>query len=52
MARPVSTKATYKVRLSKSVMSDVESVRWGLKMETNDLIEAAIIEYLATHAKK
>lgn len=52
MARPVSTKATYKVRISKSVMTDAERAHWGLEMEVNDLIEHAIIEYLATHAKK
>lgn len=50
MARPVSTKATVKYRLSKAVIADVEELHWIVRKDVSDLVEDALIEYLAAHA--
>lgn len=52
MARPVSTHKVYRFRIPKTVAEDIENVRWDLHMETDDLVSAAIIEYIANHAPK
>lgn len=50
MARPVSTKAIVKYRLSKAVIADVEELHWVVRKDVSDLVEDALIEYLAAHA--
>lgn len=52
MARPVSTKATVKYRIEKSVISDVTELHWVLRKDESEIVEAALIEYLAAHAPK
>lgn len=52
MARPVSTKATVKFRLEKSVIADVEEMHWTLRKQPSEIVEKAIIEYLAKNAPK
>lgn len=52
MARPVSTKATFKYRIDKVVARDVEELHWALRRDTSDLVQEAIIEYVAAHAPK
>ena len=34
MARPVSTKATFKYRIEKSVAKDIEDLHWILRRDT------------------
>lgn len=52
MARPVSTKATVKYRLNKAVIADIEELHWVVRKDVSDLVEDALIEYLAAHAPK
>ncbi len=52
MARPVSTKATFKYRIDKVVARDIEELHWALRRDTSDLVQDAIIEYVAAHAPK
>ncbi len=52
MARPVSTKATFKYRIEKGVAKDVEELHWTLRRDTSDLVQEAIIDYVAKHAPK
>lgn len=52
MARPVSTKATFKYRIEKSVAEDVEELHWALRRDTSDLVQEAIIDYVARNAPK
>lgn len=52
MARPVSTKATVKFRLEKSVIADLEEVHWTLRKDTSEIVQDAVIEYLAKNAPK
>lgn len=52
MARPVSTKATFKYRIDRAVARDIEELHWTLRRETSDLVQDAIINYIATHAPK
>lgn len=52
MARPVSTKATFKYRIDKVVAQDIEELHWALRRNTSDLVQEAIIEYVAAHAPK
>lgn len=52
MARPVSTKATVKFRLEKSVIADVEEMHWTLRKESSEIVQEAIIDYLAKNAPK
>lgn len=52
MARPVSTKATVKFRLEKSVIADLEEMHWTLRKDTSEIVQDAIIDYLAKNAPK
>ncbi len=52
MARPVSTKATVKFRLEKSVIADLEEMHWTLRKNTSEIVQDAVIEYLAKKAPK
>jgi len=52
MARPVSTKATIKFRLEKSVIADVEEMHWTLRKQPSEIVQEAIIDYLAKNAPK
>lgn len=52
MARPVSTHKVCKFRIPKALANDIEEVRWSLRMETDELVTEAIIEYIANHAPK
>lgn len=52
MARPVSTNTVARFRIPKSLIEDIENVRWGLRKERDELVTEAIIEYIANHAPK
>ena len=52
MARPVSTKATVKFRLEKSVIADLEEMHWTLRKDTSEIVQDAVIEHLAKKAPK
>ena len=52
MARPVSTKAMFKYRIDKTVAKDIEELHWVLRRNTSDLVQEAIIDYVAAHAPK
>lgn len=52
MARPVSAKATFKYRIDKAVAKDIEDLHWVLRRDTADLVQDAIIDYVATHTPK
>lgn len=52
MARPISTKATVKFRLEKSVIADLEEMHWTLRQDTSDIVQNAIIDYVAKNAPK
>lgn len=52
MARPVSSKATVKFRLEKSVIADLEETHWILRKDTSEIVQDAIIDYLAKNAPK
>lgn len=52
MARPVSSKATFKYRINKSVAKDIEELHWALRRDTSDLVQEAIIDYVAAHTPK
>ena len=52
MARPVSTKATVKFRLEKSVIADLDEMHWTLRKNTSEIVQDAVIEYLAKNAPK
>lgn len=52
MARPVSTHTTVKFRLPKSVVADVNEMHWILRKDESQIVEEAIIEYLAKNAPK
>lgn len=52
MARPVSTHATTKFRLSKAVIADVEEMHWILRKDESQIVEEALVEYLAKNAPK
>lgn len=52
MARPVSTKATFKYRIEKAVARDIEELHWALRRDTSDLVQEAIIDYIAKYAPK
>ena len=52
MARPVSTKATVKFRLEKSVIEDLEEMHWTLRKDTSEIVQNAIIDYIAKKAPK
>lgn len=52
MARPVSTKATVRFRLDKTVIADLDEMHWTLRRGTSEIVQDALIEYLANHAPK
>lgn len=52
MARPVSTKTTVKFRLEKSIIADIDEMHWTLRKQPSDIVEEALIEYLAKNAPK
>lgn len=52
MARPVSTNTVARFRIPKSLVEDIEDVRWELRKEKDELVTEAIIEYIANHAPK
>ena len=52
MARPVSTKATVKFRIEKSVVADLEEMHWTLRKDVSEIVQDAVIEYLAKNAPK
>ena len=52
MARPVSNKTTVRFRLDKSVISDLDEMHWILRKGTSEIVQSAIIEYLAKKAPK
>lgn len=52
MARTVSTKATVRFRLDKSVIADLDEMHWTLRKGVSDIAQDAIIEYLAKNAPK
>lgn len=52
MARPVSTKTTVKFRLEKRVVEDLEEMHWILRKDESEIVQDAVIEYLAKNAPK
>lgn len=52
MARPVSSKATVRFRLDKSVIADLDEMHWILRKGMSEIVQNAIIEYLAKNAPK
>lgn len=52
MARPVSTNMIVRFRIPKSLVEDIEDVRWELRKEKDELVTEAIYEYIANHAPK
>ena len=52
MARPVSTKSTVKFRLEKSVIADLEEMHWTLRKDTSEIVQDAVVEYLAKKTPK
>nr|DAQ69454.1 MAG TPA: antitoxin [Caudoviricetes sp.] len=52
MARPVSTKATVRFRLDKTVIADLDEMHWTLRRGTSEIVQDAITEYLAKNAPK
>ena len=52
MARPVSTSKVVRFRIPKSLIEDIENVRWELRKEKDELVTEAIIEYIAKYAPK
>ncbi len=52
MARPISTSTVTRFRIPKSLVEDIEDVRWELRKEKDELVTEAIIEYIAKYAPK
>ena len=52
MARPVSTKATVKFKLEKTTIADLEEMHWTLRKDISEIVQDAVIEYLAKKAPK
>lgn len=52
MARPVSTKTTVRFRLDKSVVADLDEMHWTLRRGVSDIVQDAIVDYLAKNAPK
>lgn len=52
MARPVSTHATTKFRLSKAILADLEEMHWTIRKDSSQIVEEALIEYFAKNAPK
>lgn len=49
MARPISDKAVFKVRLPKSLIADLDEQHWTERRETCDIVRDALIDYIAAH---
>jgi metal-responsive CopG/Arc/MetJ family transcriptional regulator len=52
MPRPISTYTVARFRIPKSLLEDIDNVRWELRKEKDELVTEAIIEYIANHAPK
>jgi hypothetical protein len=52
MARPVSTHATTKFRLSKAVLADLEEAHWTLRKDVSQIVEEALVDYIAKNTPK
>lgn len=52
MARTTSTKATVRFRLDKAVIADLDEMHWTLRRGVSDIVQDAIIDYLAKNAPK
>ena len=52
MARPVSTHKTAKFRLSKTVLADLEEMHWTLRKDVSQIVEEALVGYIAKNAPK
>lgn len=52
MARPVSTHATTKFRLSKTLLADLEEMHWTLRKDVSQIVEEALVDYVAKNAPK
>lgn len=52
MARPVSTHATTKFRISKTVLADLEEMHWTLRKDVSEIVEEALVDYVAKNAPK
>lgn len=52
MARPVSTHATTKFRISKDVLADLEEMHWTLRKDVSQIVEEALVDYIAKNAPK
>jgi hypothetical protein len=52
MARPVSTHTVVRFRIPKSLVNEIEDVRWELRKEKDELVTEAIVEYIAKHTPK
>lgn len=52
MSRPISTHTVARFRVPKSLLADIENIRWELRKEKDELVTEAIIEYIANHAPK
>lgn len=52
MARPVSTKTTIRVRIDKAVVTDLDEMHWTLRKGVSEIVQDAIVDYLAKNAPK
>lgn len=52
MARPISIYTVARFRIPKSLLNDIEDIRWELRKEKDELVTEAIVEYIANHAPK
>lgn len=52
MARPISTHATTKFRLSKTILADLEEMHWTLRKDVSQIVEEALVDYIAKNAPK
>ena len=52
MARPVSDKTTVKLRLPKTLISDIDEQHWVERRSADDIVRDALIDYLARKAPK
>lgn len=52
MARPVSTHSTTKFRLSKAILADLEEMHWTLRKQQSEIVEEALVDYIAKNAPK
>lgn len=52
MARPVSDKTTFKVRLPKALIADIDEQHWTERRDVEEIVRDALVDYLAAHAPK